>query len=85
MKATVIDLFAGVGGLSLGFKMAGFKITFANEYDESIAKSYKSNHPDTLVLVEDITKLSIKETFKDYKGKTDVIVKAFHKKDKEKL
>ena len=38
MKPTVIDLFAGVGGLSLGFEMKGFKVLLANEYDKSIAE-----------------------------------------------
>ena len=37
----VIDLFAGVGGLSLGFKNAGFDIVYANEFDKHIALSYK--------------------------------------------
>ena len=34
MKPTVIDLFAGVGGLSLGFEMRGFNVLVANEYDQ---------------------------------------------------
>ena len=59
MKSTVIDLFAGVGGLSLGFEMAGFNVVLANEYDESIAKAYELNHPGTKMIVEDITKLPI--------------------------
>ena len=41
----VIDLFSGIGGLSLGFRMEGFEISIANEIDESIADSYKKNHP----------------------------------------
>ena len=47
MKPTVIDLFAGVGGLSLGFEQAGFDIVLANEYDEEIAAAYKKNHKTT--------------------------------------
>lgn len=43
MKPTVIDLFAGVGGLSLGFEMAGFEVALANEFDPSIAEAYKKN------------------------------------------
>ena len=36
MKPKVIDLFAGVGGLSLGFEKQGFEVVLANEYDQSI-------------------------------------------------
>ena len=36
MKPKVIDLFAGVGGLSLGFENSGFDVVLANEYDPSI-------------------------------------------------
>ena len=43
MKPTVIDLFAGVGGLSLGFEQEGFEVVLANEYDESIANAYKKS------------------------------------------
>ena len=41
----VIDLFAGVGGMSLGFEMAGFEVVLANEYDKEIAEAYVKNHP----------------------------------------
>jgi len=50
----VIDLFAGCGGLSTGFKKAGFEIVAAVEFDKQIAKSYKHNHKETLVFDEDI-------------------------------
>ena len=46
MKPTVIDLFAGVGGLSLGFEQAGFHVVLANEYDDEIAAAYRKNHPE---------------------------------------
>jgi DNA (cytosine-5)-methyltransferase 1 len=41
-KETVLDLFAGCGGLSLGFEAAGFR-TVGYEMDESAATTYRSN------------------------------------------
>ena len=43
-KYNVVDLFAGVGGISSGFKKAGFNILSANEYKQDIASTYKKNH-----------------------------------------
>lgn len=74
MKPSVIDLFAGVGGLSLGFEMQGFDVLLANEYDESIAAAYKENHKHTKMIVGDITALDLKQTFGPYIGKADVII-----------
>ena len=55
MKPTVIDLFAGVGGLSLGFEQVGFDVVLANEYDKEIAAAYQRNHHKTKMVVGDIT------------------------------
>lgn len=72
MKA--IDLFAGVGGLSLGFSKEGFDIVYANEYDKSIARSFKLNHPDTEVDDRDITEIDIDKTFAKYRNKITVVM-----------
>lgn len=70
----IIDLFSGVGGLSLGFKQEGFEIILANEIDEEIAESYKLNHPDTEMINADITSLDIPSVFGKYSGSVDVVV-----------
>ena len=74
MKPTVIDLFAGVGGLSLGFEMAGFEVALANEFDLSIAEAYEKNRPGTKMIVEDITALPVDETFGPYEGKVTAVI-----------
>ncbi len=49
-----IDIFSGAGGLSLGAEMAGFQVRFAVEKDKSAANTYRYNHPNTLVIENDI-------------------------------
>lgn len=60
------DLFAGVGGMSQGFKMAGFDIAFAVEYDKDIADAYQKNHKGTDVYAEDISQIDVKELHKKH-------------------
>ncbi len=40
---TFIDLFAGIGGIRLGFERAGLKCVYTNEYDKSAASTYSAN------------------------------------------
>lgn len=70
----VIDLFAGVGGLSQGFMAEGFEVVYANEYDKSIAEAYKLNHPDTIVDTTDITKIDFEKTFRPFRNKVTVVM-----------
>ncbi len=50
----IVSLFAGCGGLDLGFENAGFNIVWANEFDESIHATYRLNHPNTILNTADI-------------------------------
>ena len=43
---TVVDLFCGAGGLSLGFTQAGFRISLACDLDAVACNTYRFNHPD---------------------------------------
>lgn len=54
----IVSLFAGCGGLDLGFEKAGFNVVWANEYDESIHETYRLNHPNTTLNISDIRTLS---------------------------
>lgn len=58
---TVIDLFAGCGGASLGFKQAGFEILAAVESDHIAASTYAVNHPEARLFVNDIRLLSAQD------------------------
>lgn len=71
----LIDLFAGCGGLSTGFEMAGFEIPLAVEKDEWASETYKRNHPETFVMTEDITKITdLDELLDSKKVKIDGII-----------
>lgn len=68
----VIDLFAGCGGLSIGFNKSGFKISKAVEFDPSIAATYKNNHPETKMIVDDIKNIDMSGEF--IEGEASVII-----------
>ena len=51
---TCVDLFAGCGGLSLGFEMAGFKPLLFSEINKDAAATYKANRSTEIIEVGDI-------------------------------
>lgn len=57
-KPLAIDVFCGVGGMSLGFQKAGFNIVAAIDNDPINIKSYRSNFPSTNAFEADISKLT---------------------------
>lgn len=69
----VIDLFAGAGGLSLGFESKGFEIPLAIEKDTWAKDTYNLNHKNKNCIEADITTLP-DSFFLDYKGKVNVVM-----------
>ena len=57
-RPTVIDIFSGAGGLSLGFEMAGFDVVSAVEYDPVHAATHLYNFPLTEVICRDVSEVS---------------------------
>lgn len=55
---TVIDLFAGAGGLSLGAARAGFNVAAAVELDSFALETHNKNFPRTIHIPRDIAGLS---------------------------
>lgn len=53
----VIDLYSGVGGLSLGAVKAGFTLTAAVEYEKRILNSHEKNFPRSKHICSDVSKL----------------------------
>lgn len=60
----VISTFAGAGGSSLGYSMAGFRELLAVEWDDNAVETFKLNFPDVPVYHGDIAKLSVDEVLK---------------------
>ena len=75
-KPTFADFFAGAGGLSCGFTQAGFRVCFANDFEDVCIRTYKYNHPElpsNKIIQGDIREIVC--NIKDYiKEEVDVVV-----------
>jgi len=58
---TIISLFCGCGGSSLGYKWAGYKELLAIDFDENAVETFKLNFPDIPCWQKDIIKITGKE------------------------
>jgi DNA (cytosine-5)-methyltransferase 1 len=58
---TVVSLFAGCGGSSLGYSMAGYRELLAVEWDANAAATFRANFPGVLVHQGDVRELTADE------------------------
>lgn len=70
---SVIELFAGAGGLALGLEAAGLKCVALNEINHWAAETLRLNRPKWNVIEDDVTKV----TFAHLKGQVDVVTGGF--------
>lgn len=59
----VVDLFCGAGGLSTGLQQAGFRPVLAVDIDKHAAATYRANHPNTVVINDDIANVTPEHLF----------------------
>ena len=61
---TVVSLFAGCGGSSLGYKQTGYDVRLAVEWDKGAADVYRRNFPETNIFEGDIADLTAEEALR---------------------
>jgi len=79
-KYTAISLFSGLGGDSLGLRLAGCEVIAYNEFKKTFCESHEANFPECELICDgkmnDIAKLK-DECFEKYQGKTDILFAGF--------
>ncbi|EJG0604377.1 DNA (cytosine-5-)-methyltransferase [Cronobacter sakazakii] len=70
---TVLELFAGAGGMALGLEKAGLKSVLLNEIDSHACKTLRKNRPEWNVVEGDVSKVD----FTPYRNTVDVLAGGF--------
>ncbi|HET8839795.1 MAG TPA: DNA cytosine methyltransferase [Flavobacteriaceae bacterium] len=70
---SVLELFAGAGGLAIGLEKAGIKCVALNEIDKWACQTLRTNRPKWNVLEGDVKHFN----FSQYKNKVDIVTGGF--------
>lgn len=74
---TSIDLFAGAGGLTEGFRQAGYRCCYANDIDPWAVKTFQHNHPGTLAEcrpIEEVDTGKLRDSIGLEVGELDILI-----------
>ena len=74
---TTIDLFAGAGGITEGFRQAGANCVFANDFNPHACETFRLNHPGIDVEagpIQDLDAKAVRKRANLKKGDLDVLV-----------
>ena len=73
LEYSVLELFAGAGGLAIGMEQAGLKCIGLNEIDHWAAETLRKNRPNWNVMEGDVRNMD----FTEFEGKVDVVTGGF--------
>jgi DNA (cytosine-5)-methyltransferase 1 len=74
VRLQVVDLFAGAGGLSEGFRQAGFDIIAGSDSDPDAMATFRLNFPEAQVIVGDIRTAEVRQQILDCARAATVVV-----------
>lgn len=74
VQPTVVDLFCGAGGLSEGFRSAGFDVLGGCEIDPDAAATFELNFPDAVVVRGDIREERAQDAIREVAAEATVVV-----------
>lgn len=72
----VASTFSGGGGSCLGYRMAGYRVVYANEFVEEAQRTYKANHPNSFLDTRDIRQVMPEDVLKKAgvdRGELDIL------------
>jgi DNA (cytosine-5)-methyltransferase 1 len=76
-QPTVIDLFCGAGGLSEGFRQAGFRVLVGQDIDLVAGATFSATHPHATFVggpIQDVSVTNLLNAARRQRGEIDVIV-----------
>lgn len=74
---TTLDLFCGAGGITEGFRQAGYRCLYANDVMPEAVETFSENHPEAWGDTDDIEKVDpakVRTCLGIQKGELDVLV-----------
>lgn len=74
LRPAVVDLFSGAGGLSEGFRQAGFSVIAGSDNDPDALATFASNFPEARTILGDIRHAEVKEQVLDAARQATVLV-----------
>jgi hypothetical protein len=77
MAFSTLDLFCGAGGITEGFRRAGFSCLYANDINHWAVETFRANHPNTAAdnrPIEQVDAAALRRSLNLRAGQLDVLV-----------